>query len=417
MKRWMFALWGALAFLAVRAEAATLFDATPGHPWNRLYDALQNPPATDLSHIPFDAREVFPADAKYAEIITALDAFTQAHAEKMINAPLKRAILLSRVWATFDQAADPTAARQPERDQVARRCAEIIRRLALTDAEIDALPDNFTAAVKQPGSGDGDHTTADAPLLPADLLDARGPWVLMAGEWPDPAAVQHVRVVQGRSQFYVFIRLPGDRAATLGYLRALASFPQPYEWNEQYSSQPYNLSPLKPNHALPDFPKGTAVALLRQMILPDDRGELRLTPITESLQLRVYVTDPKEVKCCDDIGQKVFAFRLDAAELLQGKTGLVRAKFDELPVTLAFEKPSLLVAHMSCQGCHGEAGVRSFLTYTHRLGPPRHTPWFEPGLPQTQDRHTLEWKQRQYSWGLLRGMIWAPPAVASPGAQ
>jgi hypothetical protein len=300
---------------------------------------------------------------------------------------------------------------------VARRCAEIIRRLALTDAEIDALPDNFAAAVKKPGPGDGDNTTVDAPFLPADLLDARGPWVLMRGEGTDPAAVQHVRVVQARSQFYVFIRLPGDRAATLAYLRALASFPQPYEWNEQYSSQPYNLSPVIPNHALPDFPKGTAVALLRQMILPNDRGELRITPITESLQLRVYVTNPKEVKCCDDIGQHLFAFRLDAAELLQGKAGLVRAHFDELPATLAFEKPSLLVANTACQGCHGEAGVRSFLTYTHRLGPPRHTPWFEPGLPQNEDRDTLEWKQRQYSWGLLRGMIWAPPAVALPGAR
>ena len=36
----MFALWGVLAFLAVRADAAPLFDPSPAHPWNRLYDAL-----------------------------------------------------------------------------------------------------------------------------------------------------------------------------------------------------------------------------------------------------------------------------------------------------------------------------------------------------------------------------------------
>src|SRR5262249_31736711 len=42
------------------------------------------------------------------------------------------------------------------------------------------------------------------------------------------------------------------------------------------------------NPDLPQFPVGTQVALLRQMMLIDDRGAVEASPITESLQTRVY---------------------------------------------------------------------------------------------------------------------------------
>jgi hypothetical protein len=42
------------------------------------------------------------------------------------------------------------------------------------------------------------------------------------------------------------------------------------------------------NLALPQFPVGTQVALVRQAIVIDDRGELEPTAQTESVQLRVY---------------------------------------------------------------------------------------------------------------------------------
>jgi hypothetical protein len=406
MWRILFALWSVLACLAGRADAATIFDAQPAHPWNRLYEALQGTPETPGSRVQHSNGEAFPDDQKYAELVAALDAFIKTHAEKLIAAPVKRAVLQSLVWATFDQASVPTSTHQSERDQVARRCAEVIRRLALTNAEIDALPDNFAAAVKAKSFAIAfDPAHPDAAFLPPDLLE--GPWVMMAGEWPDPAAVQHVRAVQGRSQFYVFIRLPGDRAATLAYLHELANFPQPYVWNSRFTSFPYAESPIGPNPALPQFPKGTAVALLRQMILPTDQGKLRITPITESLQLRVYTLDPDNEKCCDYQSQAFFVYGLNAAGLFQGRDGLVRSPFGAAPIPLPFEIRSVILADPGCTDCHGPQGVQGLNTYIRPFGPPRHTPWFEPGLPESEDRETLEWKQRQYTWGLLRGMVWA----------
>jgi hypothetical protein len=132
-----------------------------------------------------------------------------------------------------------------------------------------------------------------------------------------------------------------------------------------------------------------------------------VTPITESLQMRVYTRDPKDVKCCDQESQAFFVYRLDLAGLFQGRDGLVRAPFGEAPTPLPFEARSVILADPGCNDCHGLSGVQGLNTYTHPFGPPRHTPWFELALPTNEDNDTLGWKQRQYNWGLLRGMIWA----------
>ena len=409
MKRVALSLLFVSAFLAGRAGAENLFDRNPAHPWNRLYEAMQGDPLQN----PFapGRREVFPTEEKYDALLAALDAFTNSRAENLSADPVKRALLQSRLWATFDQASDPMASEQLRRDQVARRCAEIIRRLALTDAEIATLPDNYSLAVKNKSfPADYDPNNPDAAFLAPDLLDAKGSWVMVSGEWPDPAAVQHVRAVKGRSQFYVFIRLPGARPDTLGYLSELARFPRPYAWNPRYAEFPYANSPVGPSPELPQFPKGTAVALLRLMILPDSSGELRITPIVESLQMRVYAKDPSETKCCGEPGAQAFYnFRLDAAALLQGKDGLTHTPLEENLTALIFEVPSFFIGTGACRSCHGEVGVGGFQTYTRRFGPPRKTPWFEPALISDQDRSTLEWKKRDYSWGMLRGLLWAGP--------
>ena len=58
----------------------------------------------------------------------------------------------------------------------------------------------------------------------------------------------------------------------------------------------------------------------------------------------------------------------------------------------------------------GDVGVRGFQTYSRRFGPPQQTPWFEPGQIEFQDKSTLDWKKRDYSWGMLRGLLWIAPA-------
>src|SRR5271170_1713614 len=91
-------------------------------------------------------------------------------------------------------------------------------------------------------------------------------------------------VAFSRSGFLIFLRLPAGRAATFDYLRALWEIPQPW------IPRPDEPDQAVENPHLPQFPAGTEVALVRQMMLFDNRGNLESTSITESVQMRVYRT-------------------------------------------------------------------------------------------------------------------------------
>ena len=125
--------------------------------------------------------------------------------------------------------------------------ATLIARLALTPEQIGALPDNAAAAER-----------AGAVLC----RSVRGARSGVRGFARGLIAAQHVRDAGPgtNSVFLVMIRLPGGRDATLGYLDALRSFSAPL-WVEDY-----------PNPALPQFPVGTQVALVRRALLVDAAG-------------------------------------------------------------------------------------------------------------------------------------------------
>src|SRR6185295_16286899 len=114
-----------------------------------------------------------------------------------------------------------------ERRELMARIAKMIRRLSLSAEQIRELPDNFAAAIA--AKGFPTSYSADQPgkpYLPAELLDAAGPWVVLGGHMRSVAPT-HVRFASGRSAFLVFINLPAGRKATLEYLKDLAAFPNP----------------------------------------------------------------------------------------------------------------------------------------------------------------------------------------------
>ena len=63
---------------------------------------------------------------------------------------------------------------------------------------------------------------------------------------------------------------------------------------------------------VPQIPAGTQVALLRRMMLIDKAGTLRLSPVTESLQIRVY----QKLKTPD-----MYEFSLKRQDLFAGRNG------------------------------------------------------------------------------------------------
>jgi len=276
---------------------SALYDPNPKHIWNRLLDALLV--REDSAGAKYGLDSLDPllwmnsdhllAQPSHQRALRVLDEFLQTRAENQIHDPLKRAILQRDLWAVFDWSVlQESPSQMPrydkEKQELQTKLAEVLRRLALTAQEIALLPANYGQAVASgafPKEYDPDHP--ERAFLPPDLFDPLGPWVCINGNsyFGQTAAIEHLITFSGRSRFLVFVRLPAGRGATLEYFRTLWNFPQPWVQSDP-SGQPH----VNPN--LPSFPVGTQVALLRQMTLFDNRGNLVDAPITESLQIRVY---------------------------------------------------------------------------------------------------------------------------------
>lgn len=354
--------------------AVTIFDSDPHHIWNRTYSCLllrhsgigREFGADALDPLLWPETHHLLRGSSHRGALACLDEFLRNHGENSVQDPPKRAILQRDLWAVFDwAAAGDDFGRQ--RQELEIRLAEAIRRLALTAEQIHALPDNYEAAVAaQRYAADYDPGKPREPFLPRELFRSDGPWICLSEHGEEPTALMHF---SGRSRFLVFMRLPGGRDATLAYIEKLRASAQP---------------PLIPdgrlrdlNLSLPQFPVGTQVALVRQMMAIDNEGKLVPTKITESVQLRVYraVTPGSKYMNYENgpasHDQDFFEFRMTRPELFAGHDGgLVAitpnqkefATFDtqgedNFESHRPVERQTVILEN--CRSCHADSGIHS----------------------------------------------------------
>ena len=414
-----------------------LYAPHPEHIWNRLYRHFYVRSVRDGQQYGHD--EIDPLlwqqtsylleGQSYQLAKNLLDEFLSTHAERLINDPLKRAMLHRDVWAVFDWVSARNDNHQAQRRELQVRLARVIKRLALTREQINALPDNYALATAAKAyATEYMPERREVPFLPPDIFRPDGPWVCISNNRGGPVAPTHAQFFGGRSTFLVFVRLPEGRQATNTYLKRLRDFQQPWIVNTNRSLES---DPLLPNPELPQFPAGTQLALIRQLTLIDDRGNLTPTPLTESVQLRVYHSIPGGVSVNvaeARASQDVYKFVLSRAKLFAAEDGGLRpvAKEEkEFPLFMsqgidwfelrsgdeAVEKFQSVVLN-SCASCHASPGVHSMLSYSRRrfaaqnIFPPEPR---EASLPD-EASNTAYWKSRQYEWGLLQG-LWHSDAV------
>jgi hypothetical protein len=215
----------------------------------------------------------------------------------------------------------------------------------------------------------------------------------------------------GRSVFYVYAQFPNEP----DYLKRLREFPTPSAPRE--SDGMFLLS-----NDLPQFPAESQFILLRRTLLITATGEMVLSPLTESVQIRVYATEPsnREFINISEFSQEVHEFTLDRDELFNGEHGGMRlVTNDDLTLTTPpfglwpstttdpletppFRKTDRVLPLQSCTVCHSGAGIRSVRSFNviHRRLPTLRT---SRDLTGEADR-TMNWKEQRYSWGLLQGL-------------
>jgi len=299
--------------------------------------------------------------------------------------------------------------------------------LALPPEQIASLPDNYAQAVASgefPKEYDPEHR--ERAFLPPDLFDRQGPWVELEGRGkPLPVAEQHDSFFDGRSSFLVFLRLPGGRKATFDYLRNLWNSPVPMVPSPHFSP----LQDDAPNPNLPQLPAGTQVALIRQLTLFDNHGGLVASPITESVQIRVYRSVAQSAapavgidQLVEKSGQDFYAIRLSRPLLFAHQSGgLKAARPDERDFTLfggggpdegtPGHYTPLAAYHpvvKACVMCHREVGLQSLSTRGRLLKPnplQQDVPAEAPGPRWWRDARVLSWKQRQDDWRQLSSYL------------
>jgi hypothetical protein len=187
------------------------------------------------------------------------------------------------------------------------------------------------------------------------------------------------------------------------------------------------------NPQVPQFPPGTEFALVRKMLLPDRDGHLRLTPVTESLQIRHYTAIPT----VNPMGSRDVSLARrfqEPSEIELSRKLLFSAQHSGLRGVTPSDDPFLIFPAMSqgsdevadrrlralalspfveCTSCHLGPGIQSVMSFSFR-GNPSEAPVFSPRLGETTPREesekVMKWAQTQEKWkDLLRLGSWQDP--------
>jgi hypothetical protein len=273
------------------SQRAGLYDANPNHLWNRIHEEFHIRVARDGSEYGLDTvdpllwRETqhLLRGPSYAGAIRVLDEFLASNGERQIRDHIKRAVFQHDLWAIFDWLALRSESDRTARSALMQRVARVMRRVALSQKDIEALPDSYAAAIAS-GAFAADASQPQ-PRLPRELFSPTGPWVAVGGS--QPLVPQHAAEL-GRSAFIVLWNLPGGSAETREYLQKLWNFPQPFVIDETFQFARDGEVRAKVNQNLPTVPDGTQIALVRKMLLIADTGAIVPSNIVESIQLRAF---------------------------------------------------------------------------------------------------------------------------------
>jgi hypothetical protein len=358
------------------ALPAAVYDPDLNQPWNRLHACLFVRQSNDgkeygadtLDPLLWGETKHLLTGESHRQALECLDEFLRTRAEKHFPDPLKRAVFQRDLWAVFDWAASGGERPSAKRRALLARLSLAMRRVALTPDEIGGLPDTYSDALaSRHFPAEYSPAVPHRAFLPPDLFQPDGPWICLSGYSDEPTALGHF---SGRSRFLIFMRLPGGREATLRYVRSLRSSTEP----------PIADGGRALNLKLPQFPVGTEVALVRQMMLLDANGNLAPSAVTESVQLRVYHAVTPGPAFVNFHGgpashdQDFFEFRFSRPALFAHRDGGLipvqpREKgyatqftfgYDPFETTNAFGRGVAQPGDiLTCAPCHSDSGIHS----------------------------------------------------------
>jgi hypothetical protein len=405
----------------VSEHRAGLYDSNPNQLWNRIHAQFHVRIAPDGSEFGFDTvdpllwRETrhLLIGRSYASAVRVLDEFLESNGERLIRDPLKRAVFQHDLWAMFDWLASGSEGDETARSALMQRAARVMRRVALSRKDIEALPDTYAEAIASGAFADRRDASPQRPYLPREFFNHIGPWVSVGGS--EPVLPQHAAEL-GRSAFIVLWNLPGGSAETMGYMGKLWSFPQRFVVDETFQVARDGEVRATLNPLLPPIPNGTQIALIRTMLLIDDTDVIVPSNIVQSIQLRAFP------------GSVFSELKMSRAALFAGKSGGLRAVSPNERDFITFSAKGMDPLEREswrgaanlprvldgCANCHHVGfepeivTVRSLdrILRSGSLVDSRHERW---ARWSTQPIVAAKAKSRSYEWGVLQGLWQSQP--------
>lgn len=420
-----FLLLPTIALLADSTEV-TLYSAESSALWNRVRASLLSRVSPgDALDLGFNAstadyyKLAYPG-ASNARALASLSEFEKAPLPPNMRA-LHRAVMQRDLLTVFHWAVDrqKVSDSKPELQELIRLLAKGIRKVALTEAEIRQLPDNYTLATAK---GDQSHAfdpSSPKAFLPKDLLADDGEWIALRDAQEDRSITpQHDQVFMSSAVFEVRMRHPQGRKAGLDYLAQLPGRPQIRpEGVAQVDTGTLTLTRIAGKTAkMPppvpegEFPPGTAWALIRRSVLATPEGKPIISPLVDTVQIRVY----RDVTKSGSEGQFAFEWEAKPTLTLSGHGFHLVQGEDQWLQEFPARNVGPHIKTMICLACHGSAGRESVLSRTIQLPamtsgtPILKAPVFSSVTQAQSQAHALRLLRDRPGWVLLPWLCEGP---------
>jgi hypothetical protein len=400
-------------------DTNTIYNSDPNHLWNRLNETLFERTAQDGKKYGLDELDILYwarttnllTGVSHQRALAVLDEFINTHGEKLIQDPLKRAVLQRDLWELFDWSAKPGIQKYaPERKELQKRLAIAIRRLELTTNEIASLPNNYALAEK-----------SHLPNLPRGLFQTNSDWISVRANNVLLTVPTHVFGFGGQSVFNVMFHDSAGRQAGIDYLKRLRAVKPMfiYATNSAFPDEP------ELNPGLPQFPVNSQWALVRRMCVINTNGQIQPTHLVESIQLRTCLNLTHGFfRGNANPPQRFNEFdmsRNSKAELVSirqnGKVftplhlfsnGIDPFEYHQRGQTNDDSATYGRVILETCAQCHSGSGIYSVNSFTRRLslpfGPSFETTQMTEPDPEREATDTIFWNEQRFDWGLLKGL-------------
>jgi hypothetical protein len=379
MKRSFLAALVLAAVARLTAEepvSVTIYDPDPNALWNRVRASLLSRvspgDALDLGMTTrkSDYYKLALPGASNARALAVLQEFGQAALPPNIS-PLHRAIMQRDLLTVFHYAVNLRNMSDvaPEFHALIRALAKGIRRVALSEAEIRKLPDNYALAAAMPGAVHAFDPTAPKAFLPKDLLADDGEWIAVRDAQEERSITpEHDQVFMSCAVFEVRMRHPLGRKAGLDYLAQLPGQPRILRHEmarEEAGTLTLTGATGKATQAPPpvpegEFPPGTAWALIRRSVLATPDGKPVISPLIDTVQVRVY----RDVTFTGREAQFVFEWEAKPSLTLSGDGFHLVQPQEQWLQRFPAQHIDRPIDTMLCLACHDRPGRGSVLSST-----------------------------------------------------